>query len=194
MLVLRVFPGSGDRFCSGVSAVFDCNVATGYVPAPPVPAQGGDCVTTSPGKTLLFTPDTMIGTEYSPIFVILPGQAVILDSYNLVPGYSIFVERLVRSSYCPPVGCACQDLSRAGGQDGVTAFAELMKLGGKVWRLFKSEDGLSDILQIVMTIPGIYRLKLEDPDAQLGTMEVEAQYCKRADLGGVPDTYFAGLV
>lgn len=78
------------------------------------------------------------------------------------------------------------------------AYSEVMKLGGNVWRLYKntsSDDTTAgDILQIVITIPGIYRLRLEDPDAQLGTMEVEAQYVKRCDLGGMPDTYFAGLV
>lgn len=160
--------------------------------------QGPDCVSVSPGKVQLFTPDTIPGTEYSQMFVISPGQAVILDSYGLVGGYSIFIERVVRSSFCPPVGCNCSDLDRAGGQDGVIAYSEVMKLGGNVWRLYKGatsdDSSAGDILQIVITIPGIYRLRLEDPDAQLGTMEVEAQYVKRCDLGGMPDTYFAGLV
>ena len=173
-----------------------CVVSTGYMRGAPVPVVETDCVVVSPGKFQLFTPDTALGTEYSGTFTLNPGDAVLLDAYNMVEDKHIYVERVVRSSYCPPSGCNCDPVAmhNAAGIDGVIAFVEDMYVGGKRWALYKSStDDTANVLQLLIALPGTYRLRLEDCSTQLGSLEVEGLAFKIKDVGHLPDVYFAGV-
>lgn len=177
-----------------------CNVVTGYT-VNPVPTPDSNCVSVSPGKTILFSPTTIQGTKFSDHFVVGAGDVIIIDAYNMMDGYHIWVNRLVMSSYCRQQGCNCDGdaMANALGRDGAISFSERMTLGNDVngWSLYRSADPQQySRLQLIINVPGIYNLELEDPDAMLmpGTLEVEYLRCKASDMMTLPAQYLAGIV
>lgn len=172
-----------------------CNVVTGYtVTGNPVPESS--CVTVSPGKTILFSPETPQDTKFSAPFLVSAGDAVIIDAYNLVENEKIFVNRLVMSSYCRPRGnnCNADDMAGAYGRDGTISFEERMTMGNAPERWSLLNDSDNPRLQLLIAVPGLYRLEIEHPDIVLadGLLEVEYLRFKTADMS-IPDCYHAGI-
>lgn len=176
-----------------------CNVSTGYAlnPVPPAPRSG--CVTTAPGKLVLFAPDTLTGTVYSPNFTVLPGSAIIIDAYNMVEGFHIYLNRLSITAPCPTTGSSCDPVAMANafGGPSIIAGQSRMTLGNNPegWSLYKSADETTTLsrLQMLITIPGTYNLELEDTASQLGMMEVDAQTFSLNGMGCIPAVYHAGV-
>lgn len=174
----------------------NCGVKTGTLYIPDMPSPAPDCVVPSPGKVILFSPETNPGVVYSKTFTVTEGNSALLDAYNVQEGKHIYVNRVVRSSYCPPVGDACDPLalSEAKGRDGVIVFRERMTLGSDPsrWHIYRDADPDKSILQLFIAVPGTYELELEETE-MLGDLEVELQFLKNEALPRFPSDYFAGV-
>lgn len=175
-----------------------CNVSTGYIPGGAAPAPSEACVVSTGGRRVLICPETALDAATTETFTIQPGQAAIIDAYNMVEDKRIYVQRVVRQAYCAGVGVACNphDLrSVATAPQGPIAFYERMTLGSPdLWSLVKASgsSGAKSRLQLIVAVPGVYRLELEDPESQLGELEVEYMVMDLRDLH-LPDAYFAGV-
>jgi len=160
-------------------------------PCGPAPEQR---IQNTPGKEILFSPNTPPGTIYSHVFTVGPGQVVLIDAYNM-PDFSwVRVNRVAVSNYapividgpCPP----CNMLKR--DPDGQITFEAPMTLGCEpCWRLFRNSD-IDQQLQLMFMVPGMYRLELKDTD-MLGDLEVEMQRWVMANTPSIPHNYNAGL-
>lgn len=176
-----------------------CNVSTGYSLNPVPPAPASNCITSAPGKLVLFAPDTLSGTVYSPSFTVLPGYAVLIDAYNMVDGFHIYVNRLSITAPCPTTGSSCDPAAMANpyGGSSIIAGQSRMTLGNDAdgWALYKSsnETDKASKLQLLITIPGTYNLELEDTVSQLGMMEVDAQIFSLKGMDCIPAVYHAGV-
>jgi len=176
-----------------------CNITTGLTLGASVTPQG-TCLVSSPGKVVLFSPTTLSGTDRSVAFTIPAGMGVLIDAYNMVPGYHIYLNRLVVTSECLTAGNACnpEDYSKAGSSQPVVVFRERMTLGNNPdrWSLYKQPDESkgNSRCQLLITVPGTYELELEDVSVQLGDMEVEYKSFKLADVGHLPDVYYGGVI
>lgn len=176
-----------------------CNISTGYALNPVPPAPAGNCVTSAPGKLVLFAPDTLAGTVYSPSFTVLPGNAILIDAYNMTEGFHIYVNRLSITAPCPTTGSSCDNAAMANpyGGPSIIAGQARMTLGNNPdgWTLYKSADETTTAsrLQLLITIPGTYNLELEDTGSQLGMMEVDAQTFSLKGLDCIPAVYHAGV-
>lgn len=173
-----------------------CAVSTGYVQNAPR-AGKVDCVNVAPGKQNLFSPETAPGTQFSSAFTISPGMVGLIEAYNMVNDLSIYVNRVIRSSLCPPIGSSCDPCAMGAvfGNDGAISYTERMTLGDPAkWSLFKaSADEGVHRTQLLIAVPGIYQLELEDSAAQLGSMDVELQLLSVDELCHLPSEYFAGV-
>ena len=185
------------RIFIGVLAM-NCNVQTGYAVGATV-SSSGSCLVASPGKVILFSPTTLAGTDRSAPFTITPGMAVLIDAYNLAPDLHVYVNRLVVTSDCITTGVSCNDadMRKAGGSAPTVVFRERMTLGNKQdkWSLIKnSDERVASRCQLYISMPGTYELELEDASVQLnGTMEIEYQAFKVADVGHLPASYYGGI-
>ena len=158
----------------------------GYSSCPPADTP----VIRTPGKTILFSPESAYDNYYSPSFTLTPGSVALIDGYNMPEEdqYYITVDRLVKSTKALPVGgnnCNPCDMKRAFGSGDITLFRETMSLGGNEWRLTKKHP------QLLITIPGIYDLRLSSLD-MIGDMEVELMMWEQPRVH-YPESYFAGL-
>lgn len=175
------------------------SISTGQVLRATPCVQGDTILGTPPGKTILFSPETIPGTVFSPTFVISPGDAVLLDAYNLPVDQPIYVNRVVVSSTRAMQGEACDPCAVpfVYGRTGKIVYRERMTLGGaKRWALCKHSKPdcqTQDVMQLLITIPGTYELELSDT-SMLGDMEVEYQAWKMGLTVGMPKEYFAGIV
>lgn len=174
------------------------DIQTGYstLNNPCGPVTGGVMMPT-PGKNILFGPDTPQGTIFSPSFTVVPGQVVLIDTYNMPQDYYIYVNRIVKSNFGPMTGENCDPCAfdRAFGSDGKITFRERMTLGGsnEHWSLIKRADVSQSRLQLMIAIPGIYELELENTN-MLGNMEVEYFAWEATILPYLPKDYFAGIM
>lgn len=179
-----------------------CNIETGYEYTPVV--QVADCKATTPGRTILFSPDTIPGTETSPAFTIPAGKVGFIETYGLelAPDYHIYLERLVIQPMCPTQVNACgNDVVNMPKGRSYTSFWGPMTLGNdpEMWSLIKysgtteSSKTYHDRLQLLVAIPGTYRLRLESTVQQLGSLEVEFSTLNVDDLKGIPSVYYAGV-
>jgi len=174
-----------------------CDIDTGYsLSAPSTPSSV--CIVKSPGKNILFSPETLPGTDRSTYFTVEPGSAVLIDAYNLEYDKHIYLNRLVLSSNCKVPGNACNphDIANPVGSY-IRLYGERMTLGGTAekWSIIKynSESTKESQLQLLIAIPGTYELELEDPATQLnGTMEVEYMKFDLRNLH-LADLYFGGI-
>lgn len=174
------------------------DIQTGYaVQSNPCAAVTGGVMVPTPGKNILFCPDTPHGTIFSPSFTVVPGQVVLIDAYNMPQDYHIFVNRIVKSNFGPMAGDNCDPCAfdHAFGSDGKITFRERMTLGGsnEHWSLIKRADVSQSRLQLMIAVPGIYELELEEAD-MLGTMEVEYLAWDAIILPYLPKEYFAGIM
>lgn len=174
----------------------DCNIVTGMTLGASV-TPSGSCLVASPGKKILFSPQTPAGTDRSETFTVTPGFAILIDAYNMVEDYKIFLDRVIVTSECITAGNACaDDMRKAAGSDPVIVFRERMTLGNNpaYWTLCKfSDPSKFSRCQLLIAVPGTYQLELQDPAVQLGNLEVEYQQFKLADLGHIPANYFGGI-
>lgn len=176
----------------------NCNVQTGYAAGAAV-SSSGSCLVASPGKVILFSPTTLAGTDRSAPFTVTPGMAVLIDAYNLETDLHVYVNRLVVTSDCITAGVACNDadMRKAGGSAPTVVFRERMTLGNNPerWSLIKnSDEHIASRCQLYISMPGTYELELEDASVQLnGTMEIEYQAFKAADVGHLPASYYGGI-
>lgn len=175
----------------------NCNITTGYVPGASV-TPSGTCLVPSPGKVILFSPQTIAGTDRSATFTVLPGTGVLIDAYNMVPDLSIFVNRVVVTAECITTGCACGglDMKVAAGSTPEIVYRNRMNIGNSAsyWTLVSfSDEQKKSRNQLLITLPGTYELELEDAAQQLGDMEVEYQSFKLSDVGHLPDSYYGGI-
>lgn len=182
-------------------------VCTGYVKARSSCEPVNKALVASPGKTILFSPESPTDQKYSAAFTVTPGSAVLLEAYNLPVQQNIYVNRIVKSTAAFPVGDACDPCSLTGayGVDGVIVFRERMTLGNgwKSWVLRREYDipGLAggtpsnaqSILQLMVVVPGTYELELEDV-SMLGDLEVEYSVWPVNSMPDLPKEYFAGIV
>ena len=177
-----------------------CNIETGYALSNTTVATG-DCIVKSPGgKVILFQPETLPGTKYSRAFTVSPGRAVLIDAYNLPFEYKIYTNRLVVSTSCKVQGSNCDPyaMAQAYGNSAMIIFRERMTIGNSLdqWTLENFDQSASNAkpprLQMLITLPGTYELELEDPDAMLGSLEVELAEYDLAKLGMVLP-YMAGV-
>lgn len=178
-----------------------CNIITGYTVGQDT--RSGDdaaCVNVSPGKVALITPETPQGTRYTRTFTVPAGDAVLIEAFNLVPEYHVYVNRVVRSSECARSGCACDanDLQSTYKAESSVAFRSRMTLGNNSgrWSLIDFTDVThGPRLQLLITIPGMYELELEDPDAQLaqGLTWIDYQTFRLDQVGFMPSAYQAGI-
>lgn len=145
-------------------------------------------VVKTPGKAILFSPESPTDVKYSNSFTITMGMVALIDAYNMTEGSTIYVNRLVKSTTALPVGDNCDPcaMNSAYGTDGVVLFRERMRLGGNEWKLVEGTRP-----QLFIPIPGIYELELEDVE-MLGDLEVEImQWSAQVQY---PDNYFAGIL
>lgn len=179
----------------------ECNISTGYVSGPLPPQPHDPCVVKSPGKQILFDMDSSLGMAESPYFSVEPGNAVLIDTYNMVEDLHIYTERLVITSQCQRVAPACDpfNLVHAVGITSELAAHERMSIGGDAerWSLIKySDEAKESRLQMLVALPGTYRLVLEDPSAQLAPItDLRVEYMKfdMAKMPYLPAAYFAGV-
>lgn len=172
-----------------------CNVTTGYSLSASASASSGTCLVATPGKVILFSPETLAGTDRSIPFTITPGNAALIDAYNLTADYHVYLNKAIYTSTCKVQGCACDPKSISGISTPVRMYGERMTLGGNPenWSLIKySDESKVSRLQLLIAIPGTFELELEDPDAQLGNMEIEMQVFPIKELH-LPDNYFGGI-
>lgn len=180
-----------------------CNIDTGYEYASVV-SQSTLCKASTPGRVILFSPDTLPGVSSSPEFYIPNGQVGLIEAYGLelAPDYHINLERLVIQPKCSEQITACgTDVANVPKGGSSTVFWGPMTLGNdpEMWSLIKYSDTneagktYHDRLQLLIPIPGTYRLRLESPNEQLGSLEVEFSTIKASDLKDVPSCYYAGV-
>lgn len=203
MLVLCICTGTSDwgrNWISNRSSTVSCNIITGYTVGGKTSTKDGDCVHVSPGKTVLISPETPQGTQYTRTITVAPGEAVLIEAFNLVEDYHLYVNRVIRSSECAKMGCACdpQDLANTYGAEGSISFRTRMTLGNspELWSLIKYSDATKDSrLQLMITVPGMYELELEEPDTQLaqGLTWVDYQRFRLEQVGTLPFAYQAGV-
>lgn len=151
----------------------------------------------SPGKTILFSPESSYDVKYSPSFTVKAGSAVLVDAYNMPEDSYIYVNRLVKTTTALPVGNNCDPCAMHGayGTDGVVLFRERMRLGCKDelgWRLQK-HTGKDTISQMLIVVPGTYELELNDV-SMLGDLEVELVEWNLTLTPQLPQNYFAGVL
>ena len=173
-----------------------CNIVTGIALSPSVSPKG-TCLVASPGKRVLFSPTTPAGTDRSEPITITPGNAILIDAYNMKVDLHIYIDRVVVTSECITQGNACADDMKSAGQASpVIVFRERLTVGNNPdnWTLCKYSDSEKvSRCQLLLAIPGTYQLELESPDEQLGDLEVEYQMFKLSDLGMLPKNYFGGI-
>lgn len=196
LLVLCVIQGSYHRLrCRSLawSAVMNCNIETGYDLQQGAVTDTSTCIEESPGRGILFSPKTPVGTIYSAPIWLDYGRAMLVEAYNMPADKHIFVNRVVLSASCPTdrsVGCNCDPLmmQQAYGSPGVITFRARMKLGNSFdWKLTAEKP------QLFIAVPGCYyEFELEDPD-MLGDLEVEYKFIDATKLPNLPACYYAGV-
>ena len=196
LLVLCVIQGSYHRLrCRSLawSAVMNCNIETGYDLQQGAVTDTSTCIEESPGRGILFSPKTPVGTIYSAPIWLDNGRAMLVEAYNMPADKHIFVNRVVLSASCPTdrsVGCNCDPLmmQQAYGSPGVITFRARMKLGNSFdWKLTAEKP------QLFIAVPGCYyEFELEDPD-MLGDLEVEYKFIDATKLPNLPACYYAGV-
>lgn len=174
-----------------------CDISTGYYVNNTQSCVTDNRVIVSPGKSILFSPETPQGTVFSPTFSVYPGSAILIDAYNMPLDQPIYVNRVVKSTTAPITGDPCDPCAMNGayGTSGVITFRERMTLGGKpnAWRLIKTAEPATQTLQLLVAVPGTYELELSDTN-MLGDLEVEyAEWLINA-TPCLPFNYFAGIV
>lgn len=149
----------------------------------------------SPGRTVLFSPNSTFDTIYSPTFNVEPGLAVLIETYNMPDASPIYVNRLVRASFAPPNATPCPPCNMGAfpGPDGIIMFRERMTLGDGAnwWRLFKSSTDNTSVLQLLIMVPGTYELELSSSD-MLGDLQVEYITWNLSLTPHMPSVYYAG--
>lgn len=170
-------------------------ISTGYPINPMRCGPDDTALMAAPGKVVLFSPETRPGTIYSRSFTVNPGEAIIIDTYNMPDNGMIYVNRLVKSTTGPTTGDTCDPCAMDGayGTDGRILFREKMTLGGQYWGLGKHFLGIvqQPILQLIVMIPGTYELELSNTD-MLGDMEVEYMVVPLASIMHMPAFYYPG--
>ena len=171
-------------------------ISTGaYVNTSTCDAQAG-LVYKSPGKVILFSPESPYDVKYSPSFTVKAGSAVLIDAYNMPEDGYIYVNRLVKTTTPLPVGNNCDPcaMHAAYGTGGVVLFRERMRLGCTDelgWRLQKYTDKAT-IAQMLVAVPGTYELELDDV-SMIGDLEVELMEWSMELTPYLPREYFAGV-
>ena len=116
LLVLCVIQGSYHRLrrrSLAWSAVMNCNIETGYDLQQGAVTDTSTCIEESPGRGILFSPKTPVGTVYSAPIWLDNGRAMLVEAYNMPADKHIFVNRVVLSASCPTdrsAGCNCDPL------------------------------------------------------------------------------------
>ena len=177
------------------------NIVTGaVVPGTGYAMPSNDYIVQSPGKVVLFSPETPQGTIFSRSIAVPAGTAVLIDAYNMPVNHHIWVNRIVKSTTAPFTGDPCDPcaMNAAYGTEGVVVFRERMTLAGGLnsWALIKHDDDRCDVntvLQLLIVIPGMYELELEDT-TMLGDMEVEYMTWPMTLIPYMPKEYFAGII
>lgn len=172
----------------------DSHISTGFVAGPRnscVP--NGNILAASPGRTILFSPETPLDTKFSDTFTVDPGRCVLIDTYNMPFDKAIYVNRVVKSTTRPISGDSCDPCAMAAayGTRDVIVFRERMMLGsvnGEPWQLVKTEGGVA-IVQMLIVVPGTYELELMD-DNMLGDLEVEYMSFSMEQMPVLPSKYF----
>lgn len=174
-----------------------CSIVTGYAVSPMsnCPPMEGRLLQ-SPGKNILFSPDTPQGTIFSPSITVTPGKCVLIDAYNMPKDQPIYVNRIVKSTsgpvqvdMCDPCAIKCAAL----GAPGTIMFRERMRMGctGAPWQLLNSDQTVP-VIQLLVAVPGTYELELSDTN-MLGDMEVEYVGWDLSLTPYLPKDYFAGV-
>ena len=171
----------------------NCNIETGYDLQQGAVTDTSTCIEESPGRGILFSPKTPVGTIYSAPIWLDNGRAMLVEAYNMPVDKHIFVNRVVLSASCPTdrsVGCNCDPLmmQQAYASPGVITFRARMKLGNSFdWKLTAEKP------QLLIAVPGCYyEFELEDPD-MLGDLEVEYKFIDATKLPNLPACYYAGV-
>lgn len=174
------------------------NISTGvYAAAATGCGADKSFVVKSPGKVILFSPESPYDDKYSPSFTVKAGVSVLIDAYNMPDDSRIFVNRLVKTTTPPTIGSNCDPCAMHGayGTNGLVLFRERMRLGCTSeygWCLQKYTDE-STITQLLINIPGTYELELETVD-MLGDLEVELMEWSNSATIALPSQYYAGLL
>lgn len=176
-------------------------ISTGYMLGA-VNSGNDNSSLSTPGRVVLFSPESSQEDVSSPSFGVEPGQAIFVEAYNMPEGYSIYVNRLVRASYAPPHASPCPpcNMGKFPGPGGIIMYRERMTLGdgSNWWRLYKSsvpnDTGFDDrsVLQLLITIPGLYELELSSVD-MLGDLQVEYITWNLGLTPNLPSVYYAGV-
>ena len=171
----------------------NCNIETGYDLQQGAVTDTSTCIEESPGRGILFSPKTPVGTIYSAPIWLDYGRAMLVEAYNMPADKHIFVNRVVLSANCPTdrsAGCNCDPLmmQQAYASPGVITFRARMKLGNSFdWKLTAEKP------QLLIAVPGCYyEFELEDPD-MLGDLEVEYKFIDATKLPNLPACYYAGV-
>lgn len=172
---------------------FGCDISTGYTVTPSSSMlQPDNRLYQSPGRNILFSPESPQGSVYSSSFTITPGTCVLIDAYNLPENQPIYVNRIVKSTgsvgvpdMCDPCAIQCA----AYGLPGTVVFRERMRLGcsKEPWQLIKTADNVTT--QLLIAVPGMYELELSSV-GMLGTLEVEYISWDMRLTVGLPSAYY----
>lgn len=178
----------------------DCDIRTGVWAGGSVNRAGNSPLIPTPGKSVLFNEFSDPTNKFSPWFYVDVGQTVLLDAYNLKPDVHIFVNRLLISNVPPQRGCNCNenDMRNALGRDGVVTHSERMTLGpdNLLWSIYNPSDPAcanERRMQLMLSIPGIYNLEIEDITDVIGDLRVEYAIWRTKEVPDLPAEYHAGI-
>ncbi|RQH06634.1 hypothetical protein [Paraburkholderia dinghuensis] len=117
----------------------------------------------------------------SPIFFVRPGTGVMLSAFGLMESQQAVIEKVRYEDSIMPQGGACEDLEPPMA---VVMQAEDVTQGG-VWQLNACQN------LAVLTVPGSYRLNLND-EAALGLVYIEAIGLDGQAAALIPPSLFFG--
>lgn len=173
------------------------NITTGYF-RDTTTTIGDNITTGSPGRVILFSPESPIDIVYSPTFTVVPGSPAFIEAYNMPTDSPIYVNRLVRGSFRPPHATPCPPCNMGAfpGPDGIITARSRMTLGDgqNWWRLIKfgGADEKKSVLQLMIVIPGLYELELSSPN-MIGNLQVEYITWNLSLTTPMPSVYYAGI-
>lgn len=172
--------------------------STGYYAGVSTCSSGASVILPTPGKSILFSPETPQGEIFSPSFTVVPGSSVLIDAYNMPTNAPIYVNRVLKSNYGPRTGDNCDPcaIGNVYNTPGIVTFRERMTLGTSAdcWQLIKysGSDEPQSKLQMLILVPGIYQLELSETE-MLGDMQVEYMQWDNGLTPGLPAVYHAGV-
>jgi hypothetical protein len=132
-------------------------------------------------RLFLFTPESPSEQTLSPKLSIAPGDVVFITAYNMPEDRKIYIRQVTIATYNPPSSQECCGNAALPWRDGIDVHYVRMSLGGVDKWVFTSDNP-----QKIISLPGTYRLELEDEDMLGQSLQVEYYKWPLTQTPGVP--------